>query len=121
MSARDELAQEIFLTDNHKFRDQAAKEWDASERPEYVYGIADGLIAAGYRKPRTVTEYGMVFNRSAASLTPPALSLDEFKDRYPRETGWFISDRDVYIQRTRQEVGPLAGEWEAMPTTDVTP
>lgn len=50
MSARDELAREIFIADNAKHRDQAAAEWATGERPEYVYGIADGLLAAGYGK-----------------------------------------------------------------------
>lgn len=50
---RDELAREIFLADNHNIRTVAAQEWAQNERPdrpEYVYGIADGLLAAGYGK-----------------------------------------------------------------------
>ena len=67
-------------------------------------------------KPRTVTEYGIIFNRNACGLIPPALSLEEFKERYPHETGWSITDRDVYIQRTRKAVDPEPGEWEALLT-----
>lgn len=86
--------------------------------PTSLWGkqIAMAVYAAGYRKPRTVTEYGIVFNRNACGLIPPALSLEEFKERYPHETGWSITDRDTYLQRTRQEVDPEPGEWELMPS-----
>ena len=56
---RDELAREIFLADNHNIRTIAVQEWAQNERPdrpEYVYGIADGLLAAGWTKPRTITD-----------------------------------------------------------------
>lgn len=75
----------------------------------------------GKLESRTVTEYGIVFNRNACSLIPPALSLEEFKERYPHETGWSITDRDTYLQRTRQVVDPEPGTWELMPSKDVTP
>lgn len=52
---RDELAREIFITDNARNEDPAAL-WDEAdhERMHYAEVIADGLIAKGYRKPRTI-------------------------------------------------------------------
>lgn len=117
---RYELAKAVFIADNAD-APNPEREWDIATTKEhaYAYAIADGLITAGWTKPRTVTEYGIVFNRNACSLIPPALSLDEFKERYPHETGWSITDRDTYLQRTRQEVDPEPGAWEVM-TTEAT-
>jgi hypothetical protein len=79
---------------------------------DYRTHLAEALTAAGYRKPRTATEIGIVFNGHASMLNPPAMSLEEFKERYERETGWMITDRDVYIQRTFQVVNPSPSDWE---------
>lgn len=51
MSARDELAREIFIADNSgQSREASLKDWEAYLPGEYAYtyGIADGLLAAGY-------------------------------------------------------------------------
>lgn len=60
MSARDELARDIFVADNSNAKDPAAnwQEGPASIR-DYAYAIADGLLAAGYRKaPEPEIEWG---------------------------------------------------------------
>lgn len=54
MSERDELARAIFVYDNGRLDQAAAEvEWEevrGPNEPRYAYLIADGLIAAGYRK-----------------------------------------------------------------------
>ena len=57
---RDDLARDIFIADNSA-HPNAGAEWDAFTDiggacgGDYAYDIADGLLAAGYRKPRTIT------------------------------------------------------------------
>lgn len=57
MTARDELAREIFITDNHHAKRIVMEaEWAERGRSQkYAYAIADGLIAAGYHRHRTIT------------------------------------------------------------------
>ena len=57
MSARDDLARLIFITDNKGAKDPAA-EWEEAVRRDgpdslthYAYAIADGLLAAGVTMP----------------------------------------------------------------------
>jgi hypothetical protein len=52
MSARDELARAIFLADNSSAPAGLMEaEWDNNPPTDsYAHNIADGLIAAGYRK-----------------------------------------------------------------------
>ena len=58
MSARDDLARLIFITDNANAKDPAAEWEDAAARGplggrEYAYAIADGLLTAGWtQEPR---------------------------------------------------------------------
>lgn len=56
MSARDELAHLLFITDNSGARDVEA-EWRAAGGKQliYIYAMADALLAVGYSKPRTIT------------------------------------------------------------------
>ncbi|WXW93180.1 hypothetical protein SEA_BRAYBEAST_44 [Arthrobacter phage BrayBeast] len=58
MSAREDIAALLFVTDNSKAV-APWSEWEHSKNEprltEYVYAMADALIAAGYRKPRTIT------------------------------------------------------------------
>lgn len=54
---RDELALDIFLADNGNIPEgELRQDWvDAPDRHRpYAQNIADGLIAKGYRKPRTI-------------------------------------------------------------------
>ena len=63
MSARDDLARLIFITDNANAKDPAA-EWEAAvarlrigkfdDLTQYAYAIADGLLAAGVTMPEEV-------------------------------------------------------------------
>ena len=55
MSARDELAKLLFITDNSNASDVEA-EWRAAGGAQlsYIYAMADALIAAGYSKPRII-------------------------------------------------------------------
>ena len=53
MNERDELAHLLFITDNRD-ADDPEYEWILAtlygHQPEYVYKMADALIAAGYTK-----------------------------------------------------------------------
>lgn len=60
MNQREELALEIFIADNsNQPREQSIQDWEVYRSGHqdftYTHSIADGLIAAGYRKPRTIT------------------------------------------------------------------
>ena len=58
MNARDDLALEIFIADNDgQTREASLKDWKmlSTASTAYAHGIADGLIAAGWTKPRTIT------------------------------------------------------------------
>lgn len=65
MNARDELALELFIADNHaQPREQSIVDWEwfnATERfrgrIEHYKVMALGVIDAGYRKPRTITTF----------------------------------------------------------------
>jgi len=51
LSARDEIAHLLFITDNRNARDVEA-EWRAAGGAQliYIYAMADALIAAGYER-----------------------------------------------------------------------
>jgi hypothetical protein len=51
LSARDEIAHLLFITDNSGARDVEA-EWRAAGGAQliYIYAMADAIIAAGYEK-----------------------------------------------------------------------
>jgi hypothetical protein len=58
MSERDELAKLLFVTDNDA-APEPEHEWEMTTRhnpayAEYAFAMADAILAAGYRKPRTV-------------------------------------------------------------------
>jgi len=63
MSARDDLALEIFIGDNsNQSRKQSIVDWEwfhetarFRSRIEHYEVMADAILAAGYRKPRTIT------------------------------------------------------------------
>ena len=56
---KDELARDIFLADNTSAAPGLMeKEWDENPTTyHYAHAIAEGLIAKGYRKPRTITTH----------------------------------------------------------------
>ena len=62
MSERDELARDIFTADNFRMStEQAHAEWaewikgGTDPKQNYCYEIADGLLAAGWSRPRVVS------------------------------------------------------------------
>lgn len=113
MSARDELARDIFLADNSNAAPGLMeKEWDDDPtKYSYAHNIAQGLAAKGYRKPRSLAsiesaELDAIRSRATAyadhgtpGLAAPrdravllaaldaALSLAE-EWRYKGEFGW---------------------------------
>jgi hypothetical protein len=63
MSARDEMALELFIGDNfNQSREKSLADWEYFHaeakfqgRIEHYFSMADAILAAGYRKPRTIT------------------------------------------------------------------
>jgi hypothetical protein len=74
VSARDDIAALLFTTDNSKAV-APWSEWEHSKNEprltEYVYAMADALLAAGYSKPRTITT-----TQDLESLNQGAVVLD---------------------------------------------
>lgn len=60
MNERDELAKAVFVADNYNATDDVIlSDWEALVESDgdasYAHRIAQGLIQAGYRRPRTIT------------------------------------------------------------------
>ena len=57
MSERDDLAKLLFVADNSGALDPEL-EWRTAkpEHQDYAYILADAILAAGYRKPRTIPD-----------------------------------------------------------------
>ena len=76
MSARDELAKLLFITDNHS--PDAEQDWLHLKPygPKYLRGYYDGadaVLAAGYSKPRTITT-----EEELDALAPDCIVLDRY-------------------------------------------
>lgn len=86
---RDELAREIFIADNyHARREFMEAEWaERSGGYQYAFWIADGLIAAGYRKPRTITTVEELDALPVGSVIriQQEMNLEKFSD------GWYTT------------------------------
>lgn len=88
MSARDELAKLLFVTDNDAAPDPG-HEWEMTTRhnpayAEYAFALSDAILAAGYRKARTITtaeEANDLPDRSAI-LTPGQIIFRKWEDYY---------------------------------------
>lgn len=81
MSGRDELAGLLFTTDNSKAVSPWS-EWEhAKQEPrlsEYVYAMADAILAAGYGPlPTTVTEWGVASKWGRHAYMTKELALDQ--------------------------------------------
>ena len=109
---RDELAREIFITDNARSLDPAVL-WDEAdqERMHYAEVIADGLLAAGYRKPRTITT---VEELDALPVGSVVMDADAYVGRKERDTGgseWGVS-LHKYSKESRAFTLPATVLWE---------
>lgn len=96
---KDELARDIFLADNSNAAPGLMeKEWDENATTyHYAHSIAEGLIAKGYRKPRTIT--------SLAELAAlPAESALQTSDR--SDTVVLKGGDGLFINAFGGEVGP---------------
>jgi len=114
MSSEDQFEE---LADTLGNADYSYNEFDSSDeavtcikRSTPVETVAEHLIKAGYRTTERVTEFGTVINRGAAFLTPPAESLEEFKERYVYEGFWILGERDPIITRTFLRCDPEPSE-----------
>ena len=96
MSARDELALDIFLADNARQPEaEALVDWETALHITagitYAHGIADGILAAGYSKPRTITT---VEERDA--LREGSVVRDKDGDVIERLWGgWYFGDNNT--------------------------
>jgi hypothetical protein len=77
VTARDELARDIFLADNSSFpAGVAEKDWDENrEHHDYAYALADRLIPKGYRKPLYLSP-GKYRNERGVTLEVESLRMD---------------------------------------------
>jgi hypothetical protein len=56
VSTRDELALELFIADNSRqSRARSIVDFERLGGETYTHRLADAVLAAGYRKPRTIT------------------------------------------------------------------
>lgn len=110
MSERDELAELLSKHEDCAFSASGVivcscgtamqpqeAQWDLANLASHQSEV---LHSHGYRKVERVTEYGTVFNRRAIFLMPPAETIEEFKERYERELGWMLTERDPILTRT---------------------
>lgn len=85
---REELARDIFVADNSSIP-SAGDEWDTfcavidAPLSHYAYGIADGLITKGYRKPRAITTV------EELDALPDEIILRSGGVTYEHHDGWF--------------------------------
>ena len=94
MSARDDLARLIFITDNKGAKDPDA-EWtlaltldaEGYTMTAYAYAIADGLLAAGVTMPEVPV--------AAWTSPPPFPKPDGPEPPIPR---YWVCDEDSYIE-----------------------
>jgi hypothetical protein len=91
VSARDDLALDIFLADNSSIPEgELLQDWaDAPDqhRP-YAQNIADGLLGKGYRKPRTITERHE--DNGPDALAPLSVVLSNGKPAIMQHDGTFM-------------------------------
>jgi hypothetical protein len=103
MNERDELAKAVFVADNYNATDDVTlSDWEALVESDgdasYAHRIAQGLIQAGYRRPRTITTVEELNALPAGSIL---LSQSE----YPRYAGtvWRVSSERM-IEKVGREV-----------------
>jgi hypothetical protein len=87
MSARDDLARLLFITDNYTAEDPA-HEWEvltrhATVHVQYVYDMADALLAAGYGDVRQAQAQAL---EDAAQDFEDNMGVTEF-DEWARRDG----------------------------------
>lgn len=115
---REELALDIFLADNGSIpEDSLRQDWAAepeTHRP-YAYNIADGLIAKGYRKPRTIADRHE--DNGPDELAPLSVVLSGGKPAIMQHDGTFM-DYDGGSWDTWEMNYPLTVIWE--PETEPT-
>jgi hypothetical protein len=121
MSKRDELAKLLFVTDNHA-APEPEHEWEMTTRhnpayAEYAFALADAILAAGYRKPRTITTaeeleklpYGSAVQTSDESDT---VVLKDKGTIFRNQSGADLSATDLWRYGTR----PFTLIYEPEPT-----
>jgi hypothetical protein len=110
-NTHDELAKLLFITDNNAAPDPE-HEWEMATRhnspyAECYYVMADAAMAAGYRKPRTITT-----TRELDALPVGSVVLDQFGLSLHKNafTGWCASNGATNIPTDMLEQ-------EALPAT----
>ena len=131
MNEREALAKAVFVADNYNATDDVTlSDWEALVESDgdasYAHRIAQGLIQAGYRRPRTITTVEEIKDLPALAVVlyddtangglmqayvVPDDGTVMFKDRYPFHLMTFAGD---YIQAEDIPL-PLRLVYEANP------
>lgn len=116
MSMRDELAREIFLSDNSaQSREASLMDWKmlSTASTAYAHNIADGLLADGWTKTRRITTAEELDALAFASVV-----LDDDGDVYRSginngETAWWLAGPQGMF---RTVALPATVLWEPAPS-----
>jgi hypothetical protein len=107
---RDELAQLMYIADNsNQSEEEALEDWalyTEDLRDTYTHRMADAILAAGYRKPRTITTpyqleslpFGSAVQTSDESDTV-VLRCDG--NNFRNQSGYELSATDLWRYGTR--------------------
>lgn len=93
MSERDELAMELFIGDNfNQPREASIADWEYFQdsnnfqgRVEHYEVMAGHILAAGYRKPRTISTH-----QERATLKPGTICVDRAGNAWKRGFGSWV-------------------------------
>lgn len=106
MSAeRDELAQELFIADNaNQPREQSIIDWqwlnDTEQfryRVERYKDMAAGVIASGYRKPRTITTVAELDALPVGAVIRTSGVESECEPRVARKDGFWTNESEWLV------------------------
>jgi len=113
MSARDELALELFIGDNWKQpREQSVVDWEYFHaegrflcRIEHYEAMADAILAAGYVKPRVITTTEELDALPIGSVILDPIGISLHKNAF---SGWRASNgaKEISAGMLRQEALP---------------
>lgn len=91
MNNRNELAKLLFIADNHAAK-WGEKEWELlkedSRNMQYVYDMADAILAAGYSRPRTVSTVAELDALPEGAVILAESTGDSYQKNHEDE--WFI-------------------------------
>ena len=113
MTARDELALELFVADNNRqHRDDSIRDFERLGSETYAHRLADAALAAGYRKPRTIKSADELLALPEASVV-----LDYEGDVSQKRDGLWCGYETAPINSNKlaRIAGPFTVLWEPQP------